>query len=435
MKKPVNAAFLFQTGLLILAMIGSGTAFSAQPKGQYEKPPVRKAGEVLTPALIKGKTFHVLDPVTNFESLNKFKVKTNWGTFDIYSEPLLRVRLKEFEAIDHLQKKSSAGVAVRAAGDEAAKSVISLGKAIAHPVDTAKGIPGGIRRMFKSIRRDRAELVKAGKDAAVERDAGGAVKLARKYAGISKPYREWSQAMGVDPYTTNPLLIKELNRIAAVEAAARLGTGFVVPALPGALGLVADVSSTVYEKDWRDLFDENRKDMQSMGVSPKVIAKFEDRDALTPSMMTLIVKSLASMSGVKDRRYVIGQAALLESEVQALFFTECVMLAHWYHHQQKPLKRMLLETLIPVGLSVDSRVIAFSAADYAYWDRLNESIAVEFTQKYRKYSPRREAWVADLVSARFIKGMKGLGWTVHFKIRQSALPEIPWGLQDTNKTQ
>lgn len=168
--------------------------------------------------------------------------------------------------------------------------------------------------------------------------------------------------------------------------------------------------------------------MQSMGVSPKVIAEFEDRDALTQSMMTLIVKALASMPGVKDRRYVIGQAALLETEVQALFFTECVMLAHWFHHMQKPLKRMLLETLIPVGLSVDGRVIAFSAADYAYWDQLNESIAGEFTQKYTKYSPRREAWVADLVSTQFIEGMKGLGWTVHFKMRRSALPEIPWGM-------
>ena len=96
---------------------------------------------------------------------------------------------------------------------------------------------------------------------------------------------------------------------------------------------------------------------------------------------------------------------------------------------------MLLETLIPVGLSLDGRVIAFSAADYAYWDQLNESIATEFTQKYTKYSPRREAWVADLVSERFIEGMRGLGWTVHFKIRRSALPEIPWGLQDTHKKQ
>lgn len=86
-------------------MIWSAAAFAAPPKSKYEKPPVRTAAEVLPPALIQGETFHVLDPVTNFESLNKFKVKTYWGTFEIYSEPLLRVRLKEFEALDQLSTR------------------------------------------------------------------------------------------------------------------------------------------------------------------------------------------------------------------------------------------------------------------------------------------------------------------------------------------
>ena len=59
----------------------------------------------------------MLDPVTNFESLNEFKVKTDWGTFEIYSEPLLRIRLKEFGALDRLQKTSSVGVAAKAVGN------------------------------------------------------------------------------------------------------------------------------------------------------------------------------------------------------------------------------------------------------------------------------------------------------------------------------
>ena len=421
--------------MLIVALIAvmgwAGNGLSAQKKIAYEKPPVRKASEVLPPPLVKGNVYNVLNPVTNVESLNNFKVKTDWGTHEIYGEVLLRIRLQEFVALAKLQHTSSARVAATSAGKQAAKTFVDFGKAVAHPVDTAKGLPGGVVRMFKGIGRDAIEIVKAGRDAVEDKDTGGAVYLAKKYAGISKPYREWAQAVGVDPYTTNSLLKNELNRISAVEAVAKFGVGFVVPPLPGALGLVADVSDTVYKKDWRDLFENNRKDMQAMGVNNKVIVKFEESDSLTPSLMTLIVKALVSMKGVKDRHYVIGQAALIESEVQALFFGECVMLAQWFHQNKTPLKAMLLETLIPVGLTRDGRVVAFSAADYAYWDKQTASLAASFTKKYKKYGQRREAWVADLVSPRFEQGMSDLGWDVHSKLRRKILPEIPWGLQDT----
>jgi len=235
------------------------------------------------------------------------------------------------------------------------------------------------------------------------------------------PYREWAEAVGVDPYTTNPLLREELERVAVLDTAVSVGTGMVTPQLPETLGLIPRVSRTAYKKDWRELFDDNRKAMQAMGTDPAVIERFEHNDALTPSVMTLIVTALESMKDVQDRRYVIEQASLLQSETEALFFAECVLMAQWFHDNEARLEQMLLETYIPVAMTVDGRVIAFSAADYAYWDKLNASIANEFTAHYKKYPGRREVWVADKASPRFVEGLKELVGLATSSARNSEL--------------
>ena len=105
-------------------------------------------------------------------------------------------------------------------------------------------------------------------------------------------------------------------------------------------------------------------------------------------------------------------------------------MAQWFHENEAPLARMLFDTLVPVGLTKDGRVIVFSSADIAYWDESTALIASQFTSTYDKYSDQREVWVADQVSERFVEGLGELGWSVRSGIRGTVLPEIPWGLED-----
>jgi len=170
--------------------------------------------------------------------------------------------------------------------------------------------------------------------------------------------------------------------------------------------------------------------LTAIGVPPETASRFIDNPNINLTLETLLIELLETMSGVEDRTIVIEQASLLLTDAEAAFFAESLMMAQWFHANQVPAARMLGGTLIPVVLTTDGRVIAFSASDFEYWTELTAPIAAEFNQQYRNISRKREVWVADIVSAGFVRGVSNLGWSVRSDLRARVLPEIPWGLQD-----
>jgi hypothetical protein len=105
-------------------------------------------------------------------------------------------------------------------------------------------------------------------------------------------------------------------------------------------------------------------------------------------------------------------------------------MAEWFHEHMNPATRMLGGTLIPVILTQDGRVVAFSASDYEYWTKKVAIISSDFNNQYVSVSRKREIWVADQVSSGFVSGVSLLGWSVRSDLRAKVLPEVPWGLQD-----
>ena len=297
--------------------------------------------------------------------------------------------------------------------------------------------------MFKSIKYDAQSLGSAGKTIAKERAQGGpvegetsaakkvSVKLGRSLTGVNSSYRKWAEKVGVNPYTSNIALHDELERVAKTEAGAKFGTKVFAPSIiPEELKIISDVSKTAYHKEWRVIIEENNLALDALAVEPETKALFLENPYINLTLQTLIIELLETMAGTEDRAIVIEQASLLLTDAEAAFFAESLMMAHWFHVNQAPAARMLGGTLIPVILTTDGRVIAFSASDYEYWTPLTAPIAAEFNQQYRNISRKREVWVADNVSPGFVKGVSNLGWSVRSDLRSHVLPEIPWGLQD-----
>jgi len=140
---PTRSIHRYLTLVLAGVLFSASGAYPKPQSGGFDTPAVFAAKDILPPALVKGEHFQVLDGVTTFESLHQFKVQTDWGTLDVYGESLLRIRLKEVEALHRLENTSGVYIAGKAAVDTATKSVKSLGTAIAHPVETVKAVPGG----------------------------------------------------------------------------------------------------------------------------------------------------------------------------------------------------------------------------------------------------------------------------------------------------
>jgi len=425
----------------LLAVFGSSAY--AQKNTGYETPPIRRASDILPAYLIKGENFTVNDKVGWKEGLHEFTVESDFGSFEVWGEPMLRVRLREVEAMNTLRNTSSASAGTAAAARQMGSSFKAMGSAFRHPVKTAQGVPEGVKRLFKSTKYDVNEVAKTGKaakqsageNASAEQQAAAVqkagAKVGRSLAGINSAYRKWAEYVGVNPYTTNTALRAELDRLAKVEAGAKIGTKIFVPSLvPEELKLVSDISKTAYHKDWREIIEHNKKSLDTLGVPAEVKILYLENPYINLTLSTLLIELLLQMDGVEQRNIVIQQAGLLKTDAEAVFFAECLMMAEWFHEHMNPATRMLGGTLIPVILTNDGRVVAFSASDFEYWTKNVAAISRDFNNQYVNVSRKREIWVADQVSSGFVSGVSDLGWSVRSDLRAKVLPEVPWGLQD-----
>lgn len=423
-------------GFLLSTAIGDSGS-----ENTFDYPVPVNASDILPPNLITNEHFTVREKVTWFDGLHQFTVDTEYGSFEIWGEPMLRVRLQEFIAWKRLDNLSFASASAQAVGRTATRSISDLLMAFAHPITTIRGVPQGVSRLFRSVGRDIEAVAKFVSGQEHDESLGSlnrndkdetstATETANIVLGVNSSYRLWAEKAGVNPYTTNLALQEELFRVAKIDAYVGSGTWLIVPSISGSMAVVATVSHSIYKQNWREIVAANRQSLRGMGVGDKHIETFLGHEFVNLALSTLMIETLNGLEGVKDRALVVNQAILLETEAEAIWFTESLLMALWFHQNETSLAQMLPETLVPAALSSDNRVIVFSAADMAYWTEETATIIEEFSARYAKYSDRREAWIADQVSPRFVEGLGKLGWTTKSGIRSEALAEIPWGLQD-----
>jgi hypothetical protein len=423
------------TGLL-LAAIGPPSSLECYAVEGFDDPQPKKASEILPADLITGKHFRVNDNVSWNDGLHEFVVGTDFGTFDVWGEPMLRVRLAEVDAWYELEHTSSASAGVKAVGKSAFRSIGSLAKAFAHPIKTVQGVPTGINRMFMKAEHSVDKVAEyAGKDDG--KDSGelpGAdnpiAKLSNKMIGVNKSYRRLAKEYGVNPYTTNEALQDELLRVAKVDAVASKGTSILLPGLGLGAKIVARVSRAVYEESWLEIVARNEDAMEEMGASPDQIKALFSNDAINLTLLTMMLETLKELEGVEGPLNVIDQLILLETDAEAVFFAECLLMADWYNDNEAALTEWVPGTLVPVVLAANNKLVAFSATDFVYWTSEQKVIIVDFVKQYQEYPQDHEVWIADQASPRFVEGAGELGWSVRSGLRSTVLPEIPWGLSD-----
>ena len=403
----------------------------------FDNPQPKKASEILPADLITGKNFRVLDNVTWNEGLHEFTVETEFGSFDVWGEPMLRVRLAEVDAWIELEKTSSLDQSAKAVGRSAVKSIKSLATAFAHPLKTIKGVPTGMGRLFRkaehgvdSAGRYVSNKEKDSSSGSVPNDDNGIAKLSRKMIGVNKAYRRIAKDYGVNPYTTNEAIQEELLRLAKVDAVTSRGTTILLPGIGIGLKIVAKVTTAVYEESWLEIVARNEDTLEEMGASPEQIKALFSNDSINLTLLTMMLETLNHMEGVEGDLNVVDQLILLDTDAEAVFFGECLLMAAWYHENEAPLTEMLPGTLIPVALGSNGKLLAFSAADYSYWTPEEVTTVVSFVDQYKGYSQQHEVWIADQVSPRFVEGLGELNWSVVSGMRSTVLPEIPWGLSD-----
>ena len=418
-----------QTSILFLTMVLSVAlpcvAQTPEPfevrraEAAFEELPELKASEILKPELLKGPHYVVRDPVATASGMNQFTIDSDFGLFEADGNEMLLQRLKEIDAIARLRDVSRTD-AFKKSLVAAAKSPLNSAKNIARdPAQAISNVPKGI---MKFLGRAKERVQNVGKGSGEDEGEGSRLK---DVMGYSDKKRKIALQMGIDPYSTNTVLQKELDDVAWASWAG--GFTFSVATFPvsgpiGAALTVTNLNSTVdqllREKSPSELEQINRATFRAMGASASDIERILHGGAFTPTQSTTFAVNLKSLKGVANRGAFVKIAAQKSTtEADALFCVHTAALMNQIH-EKIPIARITMLHDFPICVAKDGTIVVALQWDYAAWT----SGAGSFTNDVQKLAaqsgktPNVFVALSGQVSPRLRQELEMRGFTLHDRL-------------------
>ena len=362
------------------SLVLASALLSAQAPADEPSPTV-VASTVLTATQLKGSHHSVAEAVQTPGFFHEFTVTSEFGTFTPMSRRELDRVLREINGLVELSKVSRSDIFVEAAG----QSLINVGKgaanAVTKPVDTAKGLGGGLKRMGTNLgRRSKRAIDEVGDDdpelsaeeKAVQND--GASNAAYAVLGVNSAVRKWAAKVQVDPYTTNLTLKEALESIAKVDAAGSLTTKFVVP-VPPLVGQAATVGNLVWTTDPETLRKMNEARARELGVSDEAARKFFLNNRLTLTMQTRVLAALHAVKPANAADF-LETVTGARSEHEAMFFVHSAEMLQELN-VKSPVKALLTDSRAMVAVTRAGEGVALLPVD---WLRETQSAVRTMTE-------------------------------------------------------
>jgi len=341
------------------------------PAAGYEALPMLRAGDLLPPSLLRGPHHRVRDAVGSDGFLHLYSVDSDFGNFEAAGDDLLRIRIHEIAALAELDRMQKREEFAKAVTQGLKSPFVAAWNLIRDPVDSILGVPQTawetIRKTAELTRRERGELEDSG---------------FREFIGFESRKRELAYQLGVDPYSSNRALQKQLNRFAW---AAYLG------GLPFALVPFQDApenaeidpgaqNSEIGPADERlreilrsyapeDLRRLDRIELAVMGVPADLAEAFLSHPWYSPRHATILIESLAALDLVEDRTSFVETALAAGSEADARFYQRASQLLRAYHESERPLERLVARQHTVMGLTAGSQLVVPLILDRAVWSR------------------------------------------------------------------
>ena len=399
-------------GVCLLGVTGE---VSAQPA--FQAPPVLTARDLLPPDMLSGAHFQVDDLVPTDGLLGHYTLRSGYGTFVVPGRELLRIRIAELAAIQQLEATNQSQEFLQAAGNAAAKPVQAVVSLVTDPVQTIQGIPSGISRFFDRVALGAKSIAQAASDTTKteqERTQQTAERIGSATItalGFEQVRRELAKRVGVDPYTTNPVLSEKLTDMAWVGFSGRLGVNLLVSVFVPGSTAISGLSFThdlVYDTPASDLLVLNRQKMTAMGASDAQVQALVANRWFSLSVLTGLVTDLERLGPVSGRPEVLTLAATATKEEEARFLAAAVqMLAH-LNVTGEPIRRVMgRETVI--GVTRDGMLVVPAPVDYVSW---TEKVG-GFAMRSDLRATRRGIWLTGRISGAAQQGFAARGWTFH----------------------
>lgn len=373
----------------------------AQPDWD-EQPEIRPTEAVVGTDLLRGPHYALGPTVTTFAYLNRYTVTSDYGPFVAPGDTRLRRLIREIAAIAQLKAMQESDAFKKAAAEAGKSAVRSAKNLIDDPVGTLSAIPEGISSIF-----DRAsEQIRRSGRSQHEDDP------AKQLLAVSSYKRELAAKLGVDVYSSNETLQKELNRLAWASAAGNLTLGALSLAT-GALALQVASNVRILEQARNlvestppsELSKRNRDLLRHMQVPDATANGFLQNRVLSPRHQTIIVASMTALSDIPGRAQFIAYASGADTEDAALMFQQMAELITGYNALVAPVRQIAIVHNLPVVTTVKNSAMLLPI-DRLLWTERSAGVA----QNLAGLKPSGPAiWMTGDASPRAEAGLKDLG--------------------------
>jgi len=396
-------------GILVTAALGLAVACPAWA-GEFEYPGVRQASQILPKHMLAGPHFKVREKVVTYGYMDHWTVDSDFGVFEVTGDGALKQLIKEIRAIAALRKISDSDAFMQSIM-QSAKAPVDLVKGlIQHPVDTISGVPKGIFQIFDNI----------GESITMEHDPSEDSRL-KQILFVSSWKRDFAHDYGINVYSSNKPLQKELNRLGWSAAIAGLSLSAVGAASSATAVLVVkdmrlanQLNNALKEQPAPRLRIINDKKLAAMGVPAALREKYLDNPHFTPRHDTIIVGSLYDMKRARGQSAFLRYIMSASDEVTANFFQNMAEMMRGFDEQVSP-----ITDITPVGGFVvakaanGSYMIPFPL-DYGAWIAQAQRYFSYMKANYRDpgFDGKFDIWVRGTVTPLSRQKVEQMGGTV-----------------------
>src|SRR6266436_2126101 len=349
---------------------------AAAAGGQYEEPPVINAADLLSPSALSGPGFSVQPQVPTNGVMGQYTVvadatvfRGDAGSYYIQSLDMLKIRLSEVPAIAQLENMSETDVFAKALASSAERPVADAANMVIHPMDTVTGLPSGVGELFGRVSLGAQEITSTASNSFGSGKAAGEAGNATLTAlGYDQVRRDLARKLHVDPYSSDPILTKRLNKVAWVMFSARMTVSAAMMAVPGSMIITAVTvtNELVYQTPRADLIILVQKKLKSFGLSQEEIVAFTTNTAIPLSLQVTAVKDLEALGNIPGRRAAAVDIGNMMTEYQARFLvTSLHMLVQW-SQQQSPITGIKAPGVI-IARDQNGTTILPAPVDFVSW--------------------------------------------------------------------
>ncbi len=343
--------------------------FTLLAQDSFEQPPTLSAAAILKPEFAAGKGFTVRDPVPTYAGRNAYIIDSDAGVFSADGNVMLMNRVQEIAAIAKLRDVSRTDEYKNALASAVASPLLLAKGLVTNPVNTVSGVPTGLWKMMNRAGQSIKERGQ-GRERSQYEDSNAAQMI-----GFGKVKRDVALKLGVDPYSSNDQLQRELNGVSWAAYAGKMTFSLATAPIGGAAGLaLTSVGvSTTFTKALRDqspadLRLASLKLLLAMGCNKEDANSFLNNNAFSPSVQTALVMNLDSMKGVASRAAFIQLANnQSQSEGDAIFFSQTSRILAELHNGGRTISRIVTLGSIPLAVGKDGSLIIGLQWDYASW--------------------------------------------------------------------